>query len=422
MQIERRYKSHHDALSEYNHYSKKDKITKEVLLQELSNANLDESIAHAIYIHVPFCDKICSFCNLNRSVKDDRVLNYHLKVIEQIEEFAQVEKLRKLRIGSIYFGGGTPTTLEGEQIAAIIKTIQKYYNVEKDCEISVETTLHNLDLTKLKILELNGVNRLSIGIQTFDTEGRKYFNRTFNSLDVLNKLKEIRHVFNGIVTMDKIYNYHLEDKTMLENDIKFIQEADVDSISFYSLMIHKGSSLSHNLNYKVISDENDQEFHDYFVKTMLESDQYDILELTKIIKKDRDKYRYITIRNSGGYTIPFGQGAGGNIGVYKIMNMSLEMPMIFKETNLKMEKADLIYGLLQFNQFDLSKLEKYFNNEEIKYLESILGKMVEKGYLKNTKKLEYTHTLEGLFYGNNVCAHLVKEYLNEYDYQKKERV
>ncbi|WP_423363895.1 radical SAM protein [Mycoplasma sp. P36-A1] len=414
MDISRRFKSHHDALATYSEYSVSKRMQKDELFAELKTKELDYSRSHAMYIHTPYCDKICSFCNLNRSVKDDNVLNYHLKVIEQLKEYASLDNVTKLSIGSIYFGGGTPTVLEGEQIRAIVKTIKELFNVETDCEISVESTLHNLDLNKLAIMQEGGINRLSIGIQTFDSQGRKYFNRTFNKNEVVNKLKEIRNNFKGIVTIDKIYNYHLETKEMLEEDVKLIQETDVDSISFYSLMIHKGSSLSHNPNYKTLDDTNDLEFHNYFVEKMMETNNYDILELTKLVKKNRDKYRYITIRNNGGYTIPVGQGSGGNIANYKMMNMNFDMMMIIKEENEQMQKADLLYGMMQFNKFNLDNISQHLHIGEIHFLKSKLQQLVLDGYLTKEDN-NYIHTQKGLFYGNNVCAEIVKQYLDAFN-------
>lgn len=410
MKFEKRYKTHHDVMNSFASYSNKKILSFNDLLANLENEPLNEAIEHCFYIHVPYCDKICSFCNLNRHLKDEQINTYHLKVIKQIEEYAQCNQLRKLKIGSIYFGGVTPTILAAEQLIAIINKLKENFNIQSDCEISCETTLHNLDLKKLKAMNQAGFNRLSIGIQTFDDEGRKFFNRTFSKDEVIAQLKQIKQNFNGIITVDKIYNYHLETLDKLEEDIRIIKELDLDSVSFYSLMIHQGSSLSKNINYQKVKEENDLLFHNTFVKHFLDTGDYELLELTKIAKKNRDNYKYINIRNKQGYTIPLGQGAGGNIGNYQIMNVDFNRIMIAQELNPQMKKADYLYGKMQFSEFDFN--DNFLLETEKKKILLILKQFISEGYLDNNDEI-YSYTKKGLYYGNNISSIVIQNFLFE---------
>ena len=97
-------------------------------------------------------------------------------------------------------------------------------------------------------MEKYGVNRLSIGIQTFSDRGRKLLNRTYEQKEIIKRIKELKKNFKGLICIDIIYNYLDESLEEIENDAKIATELEVDSISFYSLMIHEGSNLSKALN------------------------------------------------------------------------------------------------------------------------------------------------------------------------------
>ena len=138
-------------------------------------------------------------------------------------------------------------------------------------------------------MERLGVNRLSIGIQTFSDRGRKILNRTYDKETAVKRLGEIKAKFKGLVCVDIIYNYPDQTPEEVKEDAEIVHSLNIDSSSFYSLMIHEGSKMSKDikddvfhLDYKL---ETDKELHNIFMNTLLGTGEYEILEITKINKK-----------------------------------------------------------------------------------------------------------------------------------------
>ena len=398
-----RFKSHHDAERGYKHLLKQ-KMSNEKDLIDYLNTTVCTKKDNTIYIHIPFCDKICSFCNLNRQVKDKTLEEYVNNIIIQIKNLSKTKYIKSANIGAIYFGGGTPTTLNHSQIENIIIAIKENFCLEDNVEITIETTLHNLTNEHINIFKKYNINRLSIGIQTFQDEGRKFFNRTYTKQKTIEKLKNIRETFNGCLSIDKIYNYPNETLEMLSNDIENIIDLNIDSVSFYSLMIHNGSALSKNTNIKY-TNENDELFHNYFIDELRKSSNFEFLELTKLARKNKDKYNYIKIRNSNGNTIPLGKGAGGQIDNYSIYIMNFEKTMVsYQESNL-FESANKLYGIFQNTIIDKKEIICY-------NLESYLESLLNEGYLLENDN-QFILTNKGIFYGNNIGAFIVRNYLEK---------
>lgn len=403
-----RYKSHHDAEHEYSGLIKKERASKEELAAYLNRQDVISMQDNAIYIHIPFCDRICSFCNMNRKILDNTLDTYVDDLMNQISSMAN-HYFSAHEIQAIYFGGGTPTVLSPLHFKKILLALRKVFKLTDTCEITCETTLHNLSDAHLEMFKVLGINRISIGIQTFQSEGRKFFNRTYNKTRVLERMKEIRSMFSGCLSIDKIYNYPGETKEMLLDDVKQIIHLEIDSISFYSLMIHEGSKLSKHLDGTAFSHKQDQEFHDLFVQSLLDTGEFEFLELTKIARKGTDQYRYMRVRNSNGNTIPLGRGAGGKIDCFQLYNIDFNRVMVVKSEDSKDQIANKIYGICQHPVINKQEMELLcLTRADLVY--DNIDTLVKNGYLKDIGTA-WQMTKKGVFYGNNIGGLLTRVYL-----------
>lgn len=405
-----RYKSHHDAEAAYRDFTKPVMRTQEELEQFLQNTSADDR-EHVIYIHVPFCDRICSFCNLNRKILNGATDEYTEKLIAQIHYYGGFAYTAGMKVGSVYFGGGTPTVLTGQQFQDILGALRANFHLVPNCEITSESTLHNLTPEKLAQMEQAGVNRLSIGIQTFSTEGRKFFNRTGDKAYAMEKLAQVRALFPHTVAIDKIYNYPGETMESLLEDVRIIKETGIDSVSFYSLMIQTGSALSKKLGAESMDPVSDLQYHNAFVQALLSDESYTLLEITKIAKKGADNYRYISLRNSGADTLPMGEGGGGSLGSFGIFQMNFERRMIAGYSPEKI-LADGIYGLMQKGRFTQDEIQA-ITGAPAPWAAQISEELEKAGMLEETQA-GYRLTPNGLFYGNNVCAAYVVAFLKHH--------
>ena len=411
----KRFKSHADSSGLVSNYFRKNKkmITETELFKLLENPAKEKE--GVIYVHVPYCDKICSFCNLNRKKLDNDLEDYTNFLVSEFEKYGKTPYMKSKEIKVVFFGGGTPTILKEHQLEKIFKSIHENYNLSDDCEFTLETTLHNLNLNKIKILEKYGVNRLSVGIQSFAEKGRNMLNRTFTKEEAIRRLKELKENFSGMVCTDIIYNYPEETVEEVMEDAKIVADLEIDSTSFYSLMIHEGSKMSKDikentfeLNYQL---ETDRKLHHAFLEKLLATGEYEVMEHTKVVRKGKDRYNYIRFTHKGADILPIGVGAGGKIADTDIFRINNEKAFYMLSENTEEEnRFKRISGLFQYPEVCFTDLKKYVSEEVFVELYKLFKNFEAKGYMK----VYDTHTeltTEGIFWGNNISSVILKKCL-----------
>lgn len=403
--FEVRYKSHHDVEATISKLVKGERATKDDFLKILNSENKTKQLG--IYFHTPYCDKICSFCNMNRKQLDNDLEEYTDYLCNEIIKYGQYEYAKTSEVDVVFFGGGTPTLYNAKQLEKILKTLRENFSFASDYEMTFETTIHNLNSEKLELFNKYGVNRISIGVQTFSDRGRKYLNRTYGKEYIVKKIQEIKQIFSGLVCIDIIYNYPNQTNEEILEDAKILSELNVDSVSFYSLMVQDGSEISkqNDENQFVYDLKRDEEIHNLFLEKCLEN-SYKVLELTKLTN-GKDRYQYIRNSNSGKNLLPIGVGAGGrieNIGCY---NFNKEMKFFSKSIELQ-KNISRISGLMQFPEFDLNDLKKYCPEKSFESLVNLLNIYKNKGFIK-MEESTISYTNEGIFWGNSMSAKLIEE-------------
>lgn len=405
--FDKRYKSHHDStglISKYVPSEKADKSSFEAMLEIKPDDR-----KKAIYVHTPYCDKICSFCNLNRKQLDGSLDSYAEYIASEFDKYGQTTYFKESTFDVIFFGGGTPTVYKPKQLEIILQSIQRNVKLGENYEFTFETTLHNLTEEKLEVMMKYGVNRLSVGIQTFSERGRIFYNRTYSKNEVIERLKKLKNFFKGEICIDIIYNF--PDQTIEEviEDARIVKELELGSASFYSLMVHEGSKLSKDIEAeKVIMEEDmkkDYLLYSHFVDEMLRENKYHILELTKIAKNGGDTYQYIQVRNSGGDTFLIGVGAGGSVQGIGVFRMNKEMSFYSKQTEYHAKFAKLS-GIMQFPIISKESIKAILNEEEYKYFCEKM-KNYEEEKLVIEKENSFNFTKDGVFWGNNLSIDII---------------
>lgn len=359
-----------------------------------------------VYFHVPYCDNICSFCSMNRTKLEDELDMYCDFLISQIDRYKDYAYIKQKSVESIYFGGGTPTVFKEKHLEKILNKINSSFNISKDVEYSFETTLHNLSINKIDLMTNLGVNRYSIGIQSFDDKGRKFLNRVGTAKQAIEKLTKIREHFSGNLCIDIIYNYPDQSVESILNDSKMIKELNIDSVSFYSLMYFTGSKLDKELDEKYYNLEQDRRLHNAFVEDLLKDKRFDILEYTKILQPKRDKYKYITLSHKGVDILPIGVGAGGRVGEYSMFMPKMGMQIITKVPKFEIE-FDKFCNLFQYHIISLSEIKSYLSDDTFGELMGFFKKLEAKKYIYIENGC-INFTLEGIFWGNTIAVEVAK--------------
>lgn len=404
-----RYKSHHDVKNIIDKMMKR-KITTPFAFNKIMKRS-PKVTEGGIYVHTPYCDKICSFCNMNRKQINNNLEEYTDFLCKEFKKYGERKFAKEKRISTIFFGGGTPTIYKAHQLEKILSALRENFVLTDDCEFTFETTLHNLTWEKLEIMEKYGVNRISIGIQTFSDRGRIILNRTYEKEFIVKRIKEIRERFKGLICIDIIYNYPGETLEEVAEDAETACMLGVDSVSFYSLMIQEGSQISKDrAEEKIIFKynlERDKELHDKFLEITLKNG-YSILEHTKITN-GKDKYKYIRNVNSFSDLLAIGVGAGGRVEDIEYYNLNKLISFYAQDSDLKY-RVKKLSGILQYKEIALEEI-KSFAGECYEEIFKLLKEYEEKKLLTLTEE-KMTYTLDGVFWGNSITASIVEKMIN----------
>ena len=172
--------------------------------------------------------------------------------------------LNEAKISSIYFGGGTPSILNKEEIKSLINTLYNHFKIDNAAEITLECNPD--DLNKKKLLELKeiGVNRLSIGIQSFNDSDLKFMNRSHNSRQALNCIKIAKEAGFENITIDLIYGLPNQSNKNWSDNLAQMLSLDIQHFSAYSLTVEPKTKLKHLIDKKLITPLNDEVTVEHF--------------------------------------------------------------------------------------------------------------------------------------------------------------
>ena len=189
------------------------------------------------YIHIPFCDNICTYCDFCKRYNYSFFVNRYLDALEfDIKDNYHGEPLK-----TIYIGGGTPSSLSLKEITKLMNIV-KLLTLDKEYEFTFECNPENITEEKLILLKKNGVNRISIGVESTNNKYLKYLGRKHDYIMVKEKIKLIKKYFDNI-NVDLIYALPNETISDLKTDLEKIVKLDVNHISTYSLEIHDNTIL-----------------------------------------------------------------------------------------------------------------------------------------------------------------------------------
>jgi oxygen-independent coproporphyrinogen-3 oxidase len=234
-----------------------------------------------IYLHIPFCKQACHYCNFHFSTT---LRNYETTVKSICWEIEnRINYLPKNSIDTIYFGGGTPSILKQEDLNQIIDTIRKNYAVNAAAEITLEANPDDITKEKLEGWKEAGINRLSIGVQSFFEDDLKWMNRAHNAEQAESALRWAKEAGFENITADLIYG--LPNNHWQENIQKMVAFG-IPHISSYALMLEENTALHHFVKAKKTTlppDEKVVENYDQLCRA-LSASGYDHYEISNFAK------------------------------------------------------------------------------------------------------------------------------------------
>jgi oxygen-independent coproporphyrinogen-3 oxidase len=191
----------------------------------------------SLYIHFPWCEKKCPYCDFNIEVnKKDGDEELLLKaIIEDLDQSAHY--INKRKFASVYFGGGTPSLVSVKIIEQLINKLKNDGLLKKECEINFELNPKEVTKNYLDDLVVAGINRISIGIQSFDQKTLTSLERNHKSEDAFNAISLASNMKSINTTIDLIYGIMDQDLNSLSSDLKIFCDYEIDHLSLYQLTI-----------------------------------------------------------------------------------------------------------------------------------------------------------------------------------------
>ena len=331
---------------------------------------------NSLYIHIPFCRNICPYCDFAKLYK---ISDFEDRYIDQLLKDLSLVKGKFFKFKTIYIGGGTPSYLSFINLEKVLLVCSKMHT--SNYEFSIEANPEDINENFLKLIKKYGVNRLSIGIQTFDEKILNSINRNYH----LNYKKMIdlvkKYIYN--INLDFIYGLPGYNKRVLSNDLKTFFELDVNHASFYSLIVSHGT-LFFNNGVKEIDEDASCEYYLNILREMRKHG-FERYEVSNYSKKGYECKHNLTYWKNKEY-VGIGLNSSGYINNIRYKNTTNFSDYISGKNDIKKEEITykqleeyyLITNLRLSKGFSLKEYKKIFGIDFIKKYKNEIDLMIKK--------------------------------------------
>ena len=336
-----------------------------------------------LYIHIPFCKKACHYCNFHFSTS----LKNRKKIISSMIKEIEIKSIGyEDLIETIYFGGGTPSLLSIIEIDSLIKAVIDNFKISKKPEITLEANPDDLNVSKLKELSNSLINRLSIGIQSFNDQDLKLMNRSHNSFDSINCIDNSLKYFDNI-SIDLIYGMPNSNLISWEKNLNLALNWDLNHISAYALTVEPKTALEKYIQKEIILPLDEEFVYDQFnlMYDKLLDLNYINYELSSFAKKG-----YFSKNNSGYWLgkkyVGIGPSSHSFDGFSRSWNVSNNKLYVSDIKNNKMyHQKEKLTHIDQYNEYIMTGLRTMWGIS-LSNLQEKFGKKIENHFVKKSKK------------------------------------
>ena len=239
----------------------------------------------ALYIHIPFCDHKCIYCDFYSIITSDNIQSFLSALKNEISYYSKLYRSNR-KFSSIFFGGGTPSLMEPEYLEQIILHLKNNFDVDENVEVTMETNPGTVEKEKLKSFKQIGINRISIGIQSFDDDDLKFLTRIHNKQTAIQTVYDAAEVGFENLSVDLIFNMPSQTKEKWLTNLKEAVNLPIKHLSAYSLILEPGTILNKMvLDGKVnIQDEDyDADLYETTIDFLTRNgfEQYEVSNFTK---------------------------------------------------------------------------------------------------------------------------------------------
>ncbi|MDD6224589.1 MAG: radical SAM family heme chaperone HemW [bacterium] len=332
----------------------------------------------SIYIHIPFCEHICSYCDFSKVFYQKELVDKYLESLKN--EISQIPKDHWYQ--TIYIGGGTPSSLNMDQLTKLFSLLADI-NLAKNYEFTIECNIENITTEKLKLFKKNRVNRLSIGVESFNNAKLTFLERNYHYDDIKPKIKLAKKLGFQNINIDLMYALPGETLNDMKEELNQFLSLNINHVSIYSLIIEDHTKLGIQ-QLKPIDEELDRQMYDLINQELIKHG-YIHYEISNFCLPGYQSQHNITYwRNQPYYGL--GLGASGYIGKIrytntKSINRYLEGKYRHEETyinSVQDRENEIMLGFRTIEGISKIKFKEKFkkNLEEFYNIDWLLKKQI----------------------------------------------
>ncbi len=355
-----------------------------------------------LYIHIPFCEHICFYCDFAKRVpKNTEMIDTY---IEYLEKEIRSYHTQFPTIETIYIGGGTPSMLSAKQLEQLFSLLKDIHPIEYTIEVNPESYTHEKGI----LFKSYGINRISLGVQTFNPDILKALNRKHTNQQVYDTVHDLRQIGIENINLDLIYALPHQTLDDLAYDLRMIEKINPTHVSAYSLILEEKTVFYHEYlkgNFKPLDEDLEAMMYQRVIDG-LTSIGYDHYEISNFCKPGFESKHNLIYWTLGEY-IGCGLGAHGYIDGYRTQNQRhlnayythFEQERI-QQTEAMQLQDELIFGLRKRSGIDLETIKERYHIDLFKAYPK-LNEHVQNGLIEiENHRLRLTN--KGLFLGNQV--------------------
>jgi oxygen-independent coproporphyrinogen-3 oxidase len=366
-----------------------------------------------IYIHIPFCKKACHYCNFHFSTQTQHIQEFTSALVAEI---ALQKNYLKGPIETLYFGGGTPSLLKKQELAMIIEAIQANFNLAPHFEFTIEANPDDINPDIAADWLALGVNRLSIGIQSFQADSLAWMNRAHTVEQSHEAIKIVQAAGFKDISADLIYGTpHLSDEDLMA-DIKTLIQYNINHISCYALTVEEKTALFSMIAKKQIEDIDTTKQARQFeiIISALSAAGFEHYEISNFAmpncksKHNSNYWNQVPYLGLG----PAAHSFNGDQRQWNIANNSFYFQSIknnlvpFELENLSLDQKFNEYMMIALRKsegFSTDYIKNVFGEKYEAYMMSVAPKYIALGQLEPTEK-GYTLTKEAKFFADGIAS------------------
>lgn len=373
-------------------------------------------IPTSAYVHIPFCTQICYYCDFSKVfIKNQPVDAYLQALIREFESY-KIEQLRTL-----YIGGGTPTAISAEQLDYLLSHLTKNLDLSQLEEFTIEANPGDLTPDKIAVLEKSAVNRISLGVQTFNDKQLKRIGRSHNEAQIYESIDSLKGAGFDNISIDLIYALPGQTMADVKENVAKAIALDIPHLSLYSLILEHHTVFMNKMRrgkLNLPTEDLEGDMFDYII-AKLESHGFEHYEISNFTKPGRESRHNLMYWDNAEY-YGVGAGASGYVDGVRYRNrgpiqhylkgVAQGNPRLEEEvlTKQEMMEEEFFLGLRKKEGVSISRFEEKFAENFSNRYGDIVEKLTRDGLVQVTDG-RLIMTKKGLFLGDTVAEKFIVE-------------